>query len=100
MLDFDWPGNVRELENEIQRAVALSDGEVGPDALSKKLQSGGGRTTAVASLKDAVERFERDAIRTALAEHGGKVAAAAKSMGLTRAGLYKKLHKYKLTADK
>ena len=26
--NYDWPGNVRELENSIQRAVALSDGDV------------------------------------------------------------------------
>ena len=24
---FDWPGNVRQLQNEVQRAVLLSEGE-------------------------------------------------------------------------
>src|ERR1041385_8000987 len=27
LTDFDWPGNVRQLQNEIQRAVLLSEGE-------------------------------------------------------------------------
>src|SRR6202051_93125 len=25
---FDWPGNVRQLQNEVQRAVLLSEGKV------------------------------------------------------------------------
>jgi transcriptional regulator with GAF, ATPase, and Fis domain len=35
-----WPGNVRELENEIRRAVALSDGTIGPDDLSPAIRGG------------------------------------------------------------
>jgi two-component system response regulator GlrR len=33
-----WPGNVRELENEVRRAVALSDGSIGPGDLSPAIQ--------------------------------------------------------------
>ena len=33
-----WPGNVRELENEIRRAVALSNGVVGPQDVSPALR--------------------------------------------------------------
>jgi transcriptional regulator with GAF, ATPase, and Fis domain len=33
-----WPGNVRELENEIRRAVALSDDAIGPEDLSPALR--------------------------------------------------------------
>jgi len=103
MLDYNWPGNVRELENEIQRAVALADGEIAAGALSEKLRGLGGtgaRRGAGQSLKEAVERFEADTIRAALAEHGGKVAAAARALGLTRAGLYKKINKYGLAGDR
>ncbi|MEM9380299.1 MAG: sigma-54 dependent transcriptional regulator [Planctomycetota bacterium] len=32
-----WPGNVRELENELRRAVALSDGTIGIDDLSPRV---------------------------------------------------------------
>ena len=37
---WSWPGNVRELENELRRAVALSDGEIGPLDLSARVRSG------------------------------------------------------------
>ena len=34
---WSWPGNVRELENELKRAAVLSDGTIGPDALSPQI---------------------------------------------------------------
>ena len=37
---WSWPGNVRELENELRRAVALSDGEIGPLDLSPRVRTG------------------------------------------------------------
>ncbi|MEO0811729.1 MAG: helix-turn-helix domain-containing protein, partial [Myxococcota bacterium] len=51
-------------------------------------------------LKSQVEAFERQRIVEALEDSGGKVAPASRALGLTRAGLYKKLHKYGLRVDK
>ncbi len=34
---WSWPGNVRELENEIERAVALSDGVIGREDFSPRI---------------------------------------------------------------
>jgi len=99
ILDHDWPGNVRELENEIQRAIALADGDtIGLDALSERLRKHPGSGHADGTLKEVVERCERDAIRETLAKCHGRVAAAAQELGLTRAGLYKKINKYHLAA--
>ena len=47
-----------------------------------------------------VESFERERIVEALEETRGRVAPAARALGLTRAGLYKKLHKYEIHVDK
>ncbi|MFT5051106.1 MAG: two-component system response regulator HydG [Chlamydiales bacterium] len=37
---WQWPGNIRELENEVQRAVALSQGVIGLEDLSPRVSAG------------------------------------------------------------
>ncbi len=102
LLDYAWPGNVRELDNELQRAIALADGVIEPDVLSSKVAGRvahePGEEPSDGTLKRTLDRHERDVIRATLAEHGGRVAAAARALGLTRAGLYKKMHKLGLSA--
>ncbi len=112
---FGWPGNVRELQNEIQRAVALAGpGEpIGLAHLSPKLvgASGAGDDASGApgeegaaereeappsSLREARNAFEARYIAEVLEQEGGSVLRAARVLGLTRAGLYKKLKEYGL----
>jgi len=92
-----WPGNVRELENEMLRALALSDaGETIPAArLSPRL----GETfepirelsTEGEPLRVTLARIESWLLRRSLARHGGRRAETARALGLTREGLHKKL---------
>jgi len=102
-----WPGNVRQLKNEIQRAVALSppEGTVEPVHLSPEISN----TRVPGSLMDssrprpsgrghpnlasAVEQLERDMIQAALDRSGGNISETARSLGLTRRGLYLKLRR-------
>ena len=92
-----WPGNVRELENEMQRAIALAgdSAEIAPELLSEF-------TTTLAiptdelerpgeSLRDVLERVEAYLIRRSLDQHAGHRAETARTLGLTREGLYKKM---------
>jgi len=94
-----WPGNARELENEMQRALALVEpGEaIAAHHLSERLQ-GTLRPvaeTAVApgaeTLRAQVTRLEAWLVRRALAAHGGRRTATARTLGITREGLYKKM---------
>ena len=92
-----WPGNVRELENEMQRAIALA-GEcavITPDILSEFTSYLSVPTEDLLrpgeSLRDVLERVEAYLIRGSLDEHDGHRANTARSLGLTREGLYKKL---------
>jgi DNA-binding NtrC family response regulator len=41
------------------------------------------------TLREAVQRIEALLIRRALDDHGGRRAATARSLGITREGLYK-----------
>jgi DNA-binding NtrC family response regulator len=99
-----WPGNVRQLKNEIQRAVALSapGGTIEPSHLSPEIGSSRlpaahpvpRRSAAVpASLASAVEQVERDVIQAALDRARGNISETARSLGLTRRGLYLKLRR-------
>jgi len=121
--EYTWPGNIRELRNVMERAVALSRGPLIdvidlPENLRARLsqvpsipaivqsQSDGhcwdaapaaprGRT--LAESKEAAEIAQ---IREALAKHRNNRLRAAAELGISRMGLYKKLHKYGLAERK
>ena len=94
---YRWPGNVRELENEVQRALTLAEpGEIiGPRLLSNRIV---GLLEAVRqippgeeTLRENLESIEAWLIRRALSHQGGRRAATARKLGITREGLYKKM---------
>ena len=97
-----WPGNVRELENEVQRFLALYPGlEVIRAAnLSPEIRApGSGEIRAedlgiLRGLPQACAMLEQYLIRKALAVTGGRKARAARRLGLSRQGLYKKIARY------
>jgi DNA-binding NtrC family response regulator len=96
----DWPGNVRELENVVHRAMLSSESEVlDVGSLAPPLCR---RRTWVAPAVPApsptpepqslsLVALERDAILRALAREGGNVTRAARTLGLGRATLYRRL---------
>lgn len=93
--DYAWPGNVRDLENEATRLVAVTPpGEaLTVESLSKRITGSG--VKAPASLP-TLEESERRLIQLHLKEAGGNRTAAAKSLGLSREGLRKKMKRYDL----
>jgi two-component system response regulator HupR/HoxA len=101
---YDWPGNVRELQNEIQRMVALADGDMLDAALiSPRIRARacpGGRAMADAgqrrTLKDHVEALEAQLLGEALGRHRWNISRVADELGLSRVGLRAKLHRYGL----
>ena len=99
---YDWPGNVRELQNEIQRLVIQIDtgGFVTPDMLSPRVRQVEGMIERVrptkGTLKEMMDQVERWLLIEALREHGNNKTAAAKSLGITREGLHKKLRAFGL----
>ena len=102
-----WPGNVRQLRNEIQRLVALSrPGQgIGPEHLSPEITSAAIRQHAIGqgpsaaarlpftTLSAAVDGLEREIIEATLHQSSGNISEAARSLGLTRRGLYLKLRR-------
>jgi DNA-binding NtrC family response regulator len=93
LLAHPWPGNVRELDHVLERAVLMARG--------KSLEAGdlGLRVAATGapSLEQmTLDEVERVLIQKALARHGGNVSDAAKTLGLSRSALYRRLERHGL----
>ncbi len=97
---YEWPGNVRQLINVLRCAVALADdGIIGPDCLPPEVVSvPAERSSSAPSLTTTRDAAEAAHLQTTLEQHGGNVASAARSLGINRATLYRKLHRYGLAA--
>ncbi len=104
---FQWPGNVRQLRNEVQRAVAMASpgGLVTPDLLSPvfgaetpRSASGARSNLRRMSLAAAVEKIEREMIENALEQSAGNISETARTLGLTRRGLYLKMQRLGVSA--
>jgi transcriptional regulator with GAF, ATPase, and Fis domain len=99
---YDWPGNVRELQNEVQRVVIQIDpgGFITPDLLSPRIRQIEGVIDRVkptkGTLKEMMDQLERWLLIEALREHDNNKTASAKSLGITREGLHKKLRGFGL----
>jgi transcriptional regulator of acetoin/glycerol metabolism len=86
---------VRELRNMLERASALTDNvsltthDIASVLPPRHRMPSGAR--GVSSYADAMAGFERTLIQSALVTVGGKVPAAAKLLGLSRATVYNKM---------
>jgi PAS domain S-box-containing protein len=102
MLQYDWPGNVRQLEHAMERAVILSSGElILADDLPDEIRSVpvDDSEDETASLREAIEHFERRYIAKALQRHGFRKCETARDLGISRKSLWLKVQKYKLEKD-
>lgn len=94
-----WPGNIRQLHNVLRTAIALSDGhtltpqdltqdfieELNENSLPHQAMMHNAETpTTMADLNAEI-------IRKTLSNHQGNISAAARTLGLSRNTLYKKL---------
>ncbi len=98
-----WPGNVRQLQNEVRRIVALAepDSVIPPTVLAAEIlnrhllaqpstPTGDVAIPVHDKLLPTLSRIEREMIKVALRDNGGRVEAAAKALGISRKGLYLK----------
>jgi PAS domain S-box-containing protein len=96
---YAWPGNVRELTNVLERSVSALEGQTIRVADLPFYVPRGGRRDAPrqqTSLREMQSRSEREAIWSALKDADFKKARAARTLGIHRTLLYKKMKKYAL----
>ncbi|HEV8541437.1 MAG TPA: helix-turn-helix domain-containing protein, partial [Verrucomicrobiae bacterium] len=91
---FDWPGNVRQLQNEVQRAVLMSDGtmiDVGDLSITQPDEAEPENTSLT-----LLEGMERQTIVQMLKETNGNKLETAKRLGIGRQTLYNKIKTYNI----
>ena len=100
MVGYNWPGNVRELQNEVQRLVIqLEPGAFAtPELLSPRIRQVEGLVSRAGAtkgtLKEMMDSVEKFFLIEALRDHGNNKTNAAKTLGITREGLHKKLRQF------
>jgi serine/threonine-protein kinase PknK len=95
---FPWPGNVRQLENELRRALVLSDGAIDVAELSPDVVRGGPSAARGAGLdmRTRVDALESELVVEALQKTRGNQTRAAQLLGLSRFGLQKMMKRLKI----
>jgi transcriptional regulator with PAS, ATPase and Fis domain len=102
LMGYSWPGNVRELENEIARAIALSDDQITPEVLSTHIQKGQGDSIDLTEIvgrglkeivQDQTRILERRVIECTLTATGGVKSEAARRLQISRPTLDSKIER-------
>lgn len=103
LLNYDWPGNVRQLENCIERAVALTRFEsLRVEDLPERVRDFVSERISLGDVDHehmlTLEELERRYIERVLKVSNGNKAQAARTLGLDRRTLYRKLERYEKEA--
>jgi len=96
-----WPGNVRQLENEVRRAIVLSDGLIETGHLSGDVQRPPDDPSSASvglRVRPRVDALETELVQTALVETRGNQTRAAEMLGLSRFGLQKMIKRLRIKA--
>ena len=89
----DWPGNVRELAQAMAHGAlfAGAGGRVDAEALPARIRSRAATVQQANGLAGELDALEQARIEQALRDAGGNRAGAARRLGLSRQGLWRKL---------
>ncbi|GAA4320342.1 sigma-54 dependent transcriptional regulator [Mucilaginibacter gynuensis] len=97
------PGNIRQLKNIVERSVLVSKSdELDIDVISAQIEGTPVKkdSTRLPGVGDlTLEQMEVQMIRKAMEYHHNKIGKAARSLGLTRSSLYRRLDKYNIPYD-
>ncbi|HUX08192.1 MAG TPA: sigma-54 dependent transcriptional regulator [Acidobacteriota bacterium] len=101
---YSYPGNIRELDNIIQRAIILCEGDtILPQYLPIHLTEDQPAISKTAAQPangrlGSIEDMEVEHIRQVLRRSNGNIQQAAKTLGIARSSLWRKMKKYGIKA--
>ena len=95
---YNWPGNVRELRNLVERIAILGQDNMEKieniiyNTFNPKLNIDKNKSTSTElTLKEARDNFEKEYLVKQLKKNDGNVSKTAKSVGMDRTALHRKL---------
>jgi len=98
-MSYSWPGNVRELKNAVEYMMNVCEGKVLSEKelpmmlKQKNKDSLLGEDNNELSLRENLERYERNLVEKAMLRCEGNIQKAAKLLGIPRQTLQYKLKK-------
>jgi len=93
LCSHSWPGNIRELSHVIERAMLICTESV-IELVHIMLDSQASPSQSIPKL--TLEELEKQRITDVLQQHNQQITAAAKSLGISRNALYRRMEKYQL----
>lgn len=90
-----FDGNVRELQYTLERTVIMAESPSlrAADLTFSALEQ---PQVQIRPADTNLDTLERNTILTVIEKNGGNISKSAKELGITRAALYRRLHKYDL----
>jgi two-component system NtrC family response regulator len=95
IIHYAWPGNIRELENAVARGVLMARTKF-IEARDLGIEVKNDRD--LASLREARNRAERNALVDALAKTRGNITQGARLLAVSRPTLHGLIAKYQVNA--
>lgn len=89
-----FSGNVRELQYALERAIIMAEHQT---LEAEDLTFSAIEQPVTSPLNETnLDALERHTILTVIEKNNGNISKSAKELGITRAALYRRLHKYEL----
>ena len=90
-----FPGNIRELKNLIDRTILVSGKSLIDEGdIRSQMATVQATTKHIIPTDMTLEDIEAQSIRQAIELHHGNLSNVAKSLGISRAALYRRMEKY------
>lgn len=94
LVAYNWPGNIRELQNVVERAIIIGkEPHLYPTDF---LLTNSSHITSTADPENfrSITELEHQSLIRAIAQSGGNLSKASKTLGIGRNTLYRRLKKY------